>query len=74
MGKTGRHHCNEMIKVNITSNRTHAILCFCNIPAKNADTEPNHTAVSHKSKCKDSLQNDWPIFSKFIKVMKTKTH
>lgn len=39
---------------------------------KNAKSEFNYEETSDKPELKDSLQNNWPIFFKNVKVMKSK--
>ena len=75
--KTGRHHLNDVIKVNIISNKT-----YCHhVPRYDALTrhiifvvflsripQYNHEKTLDKSKLRDMPQNNWPRLFKSVKV------
>ena len=76
--KPGGYHLHQVIKVNITSNKTiwhhgpryNALRRnqhpFCGIAVPNAQPESNHEEIAEKVKLKDSPQNNWPVFFKNV--------
>ena len=83
MEKPSRHHLNQVIKVNITSNETYqhhtsqddalrrAAHHFWRIRAQNARPEFNYEETSHKPKKRDILQGNWPVLFKSVTVRQT---
>ena len=82
MKNTGRHHINQMIKINISSNTTterHALLdviqcdrigmtcAWLRPKMKNLN---HHGQISNKSKLRDILQSNLLLFFKNVKVMR----
>lgn len=76
MEKSGRHHLNQVIKVNITGN-WNKLTCaawqdrirrtehhFCDTPVKVSKSEPNQKDTRVQPNPSDLLQNNFPITSK----------
>lgn len=81
--KQGRHHFNEVIRVNISSHRTNQHICHLIGSNERNDTSllwyfakdasgSNNEEMSDKCKLKDILQNNSPGIFKSVKVMKVK--
>lgn len=73
-----RQYFTQMIKVNITSNiywhHVPLIWCIrghhlCGTLARNAQAQSNHEKTSEKSRLRDILQDNWPVFFGSVEVM-----